>query len=207
MLEEPSAQDGEIAYLIQAATAGDSPAFAELMRRFKPEVLSLLERQVKNRVEVDELYQETSIRAFRSLGRLQQPHRFRGWLLRIAYNTSVDWIRRRQLHRRMRRLDDDVRDPDRTPWHDDGEAPHSENVLPYLVEEIARLKPKHAAAVLLRGLEGLTYREIASHLNVSLASVKIYLYRARHCLRNRMALVTVEDSVVRQFVVPPADQP
>jgi len=205
MLEEPSAHDREIAYLIQAAADGDSPAFGELMRRFKPEVLGLIERQVRKRAEVDELYQETSIRAFRSLGNLRDPNRFRGWLLRIAYNTSVDWIRRRQHHRRTRRLDDDPEDPDRTPHRDDGEAHRSEYFLPYLVDEIARLKPKHAAVVLLRGLEGLTYREIAAHLNISMPSVKIYLFRARHCLRNRMALVTVEDSAIRQFVVPPAD--
>jgi RNA polymerase sigma-70 factor (ECF subfamily) len=154
---------------------------------------------------VDELYQETSIRAFRSLGNLERPDRFRGWILRIAYNTSVDWIRRRQAHRRNRCLEGELTDPSRIPHREDADAPNPEMYLPYLVEEIARLKPKHAAAVLLRGLEGLTYREIAAHLNISLPCVKIYLFRARHCLRNRMATVTVEDSVIRQFVVPPVD--
>jgi RNA polymerase sigma-70 factor (ECF subfamily) len=202
MFEIPCFAAWDPARLVRAALAGDSDAFGELMRRARPQVLGLIRRQARGTHDVEELYQEVTLRAYRSLHRLREPDRFHGWVMQITYCTSVDWVRRRILARVSRPLEHDP--PDALGIHRRGAA-DPERCLPFLVEEIARLKPKHAAALLLRGLEGMAYREIATQLEISPACVKTYLHRARHSLRSRMARAAEEGRETPANEAPPQD--
>jgi len=202
MIDSSSYATRDPAHLVRAALAGNSDAFGELMRRARPQVLGLLRRQTRGAHDVEELYQEVTVRAYRSLPRLREPDRFHAWVMQITYCTSVDWVRRRTLARVNPRLEHDP--PDALTVHR-GEAADPERCLPFLVEEIARLNPKHAAALLLRGLEGMAYREIAAQLEISPACVKTYLHRARHCLRSRMARAAEEGREKPAIEAPPLD--
>ena len=136
-------------------------------------------------VEVDDLFQEVVLRAMRSLPGLRDPSRFPAWFLRIAFHTSVDWIRRRKTHH-VEALAQDPIDPVSLSQDDDG-VHDPERYLPLLVGEIATLNPQQATILLLRGLEGLAYSDIANLLQISLSRVKSCLFRARLCLRNQVA--------------------
>jgi len=115
----------------------------------------------------------------------------------------VDWIRRECLLRQTQQpLLHELPDAF-APYGQDGAD--AECCLPLLVEEIARLRPRHAAALLLRGLEGMTYREIAAELECSISCVKTYLHRARRRLRSRMARAAAESGTATARTAPLLD--
>jgi len=193
MNEESFPIGSEELSLVQKALKGETAAFGQLIRRYEEDIVSMLSRQVDHHYEVDDVFQDVVIRAFYSLQSLRNPERFRSWLMRVAFNTSVDWIRRKIVQKRMDPLLEEARDASASiPGEPEEET--TERCLPYLVDEIARLKPVYAAALLLRGLEGMGYKDIARHLGLSVPCVKMYLHRARLCLRNQMAVAPVVDT-------------
>ena len=193
MNEEPFPFGNEELYLVQEALRGETSAFGQLIRRYREDIVSMLSRQVDHHYEIDDVFQDVVIRAFYSLGSLRNPGRFRSWLMRVAFNTSVDWIRRKIVQKRMDPLPEEPEDVS-APIPGEPEEETTEQCLPFLVDEIAKLKPVYAAALLLRGLEGMGYKDISSHLGLSVPCVKMYLHRARLCLRNQMAVAPVVDA-------------
>lgn len=171
------------AALVARARRGDAASFEAMLRRYRGDVAAQLLRVV-DPVTAEELLHEVAIRAFLGLPSLRRTDRIRPWLTRIAHCVAVDWIRDRV----GRRNDPDV-DPMTlaadVPDHD--RRPPDEHELPRIVARIARLRPRPATVLLLRGLEGKSYREIAGLLSMSLPSVKTDLYRARRTLRDQLA--------------------
>src|SRR2546427_1768774 len=111
---EPVAADPTDAALIAAWQGGDEPAAAQLVRRHARALARFLGGAGALAADVDDLVQETFIRAFRALGRFRGQCQFRTWLMTIGGNVLKD------AHRRSRRarvvpLDDDVRATDGDP--------------------------------------------------------------------------------------------
>src|SRR6202030_3230940 len=92
--------DAEIA-LVRNAQRGDRAAFEELVRRTSRLVFARLYLETGNTHQAEDLLQETLLTAFRSLGRLAEPRKFRSWLMRIAQNAAIDAGRRDQRRKRM----------------------------------------------------------------------------------------------------------
>src|SRR5438874_4357817 len=91
--------DAEIA-LVRCAKEGDRAAFEELVRRCSRLVFARLYLDTGDTHQSEDLLQETLLVAFRTIGQLTQPDRFRAWLLRIAQNIAIDAGRRLSLHKR-----------------------------------------------------------------------------------------------------------
>src|SRR2546430_13737809 len=92
--------DAEIA-LVRNARAGDRAAFEELVRRTSRLVCARLYLETGDTHEAEDLVQETLLTAFRNLGRLTEPAKFRAWLLRIAQNQAIDARRRGRRKKRQ----------------------------------------------------------------------------------------------------------
>ncbi len=178
----PSPAAGDAA-LIARARRGDPTAFEALLRRYRGDVVAQLLRIV-DPITAEELRHEVAIRAFLGLATLRRSDRVRSWLIRIAHYVAVDWIRER-----VGRRDDPDIDPMTLAAATPARATRApgEHELPRIVERIARLRTRPATVLLLRGLEGKSYREIAGLLSMSLPSVKTDLYRARRTLRDQLA--------------------
>src|SRR5438105_286725 len=86
--------------LVQRAQAGDRSAFEELVRRCSRLVFARLYLDTGDTHLSEDLLQDTLLIAFRTIGQLTQPERFRAWLLRIAQNIAIDTGRRISLHKR-----------------------------------------------------------------------------------------------------------
>ena len=99
MIDKPRNQKGDLPHLVQAAIAGSDTAFLRLVQQCESRVRALLRRQTPDVVEVEDLFQEVVLRAMRALPRLRDPSRFPAWFLRIAFHTSMDWIRGRVAYR------------------------------------------------------------------------------------------------------------
>src|SRR5262245_33096173 len=89
------------ASLVQKAQRGDRAAFDELVRRCSRLVFARLHLDCGDLHQAEDLLQETLLTAFRSLGQLAEPDKFRPWLLKIAANTAINAVRHDQRQKRV----------------------------------------------------------------------------------------------------------
>ncbi len=159
---------------LRRAQRGDEPACRVLVERYQRPVFALLSRMLGPSHLVEDLAQETFLRAFRALRGFDRagPARLSTWLLTIATRLALDELRR--ASRRTDPLDDRIPAPDRT----DAGA-----MRPALWRAIDQLSPEHRAAFLLSDAHELTYEEIAQTLRLELGTVKSRIARAREALR------------------------
>src|SRR5216110_2859333 len=149
---EPVAAVPTDAALIAAWRGGDEPAAAEVVRRHARALARFLAGAGALEADVDDLVQETFIRAFRALARFRGRCRFRTWLLTIGGNVLKD------AHRRARRatvipLPEELRATDGDP-HERAVAGEAEGRL---LEGLRRLPRMQREVFLLRAQQGLEY--------------------------------------------------
>ena len=187
-----SATDQEIVVL---AREGREAAYRELIRRYERPIFSLILRMVRDRQLAEDLTQETCIKTLNPIATYRPEFKFSSWIFKIANNTAIDHLRRRELNT----LSIDgaphattAEDIEATALQvgDRGESPLAEleaRELGSAIERaIGQLRPEYRSCIMLRHVEGLAYEEIASMLDLPLGTVKTYIHRARHELREML---------------------
>ena len=167
--------------LIAAWRAGDERAAAELVRRHARVVARFLVGAGAPESELDDLVQETFIRAFRALHRFRGECRFRTWLLTIGGNALKDHGRR-AARGRVVPLGEDLRAAGGDP-HERAVAGEAEARLS---AGIARLPRLQREVFLLRAQQGLEYDEIARALGTSEGAARVHYHHAVKRLKEWM---------------------
>jgi RNA polymerase sigma-70 factor (ECF subfamily) len=178
------AQDPEEQVLITRSRQGDLDAFNQLVLNYQDLVFSVILRMVRNHATAEDITQEAFISAFKNIGRMRGVN-FRAWVLRIARNATYDAIRRTN-----RRPEDSIDEQIVSL----GETLPSGEELPEdyaLRQDLGRaidrgleeLQVDQRMAVVMVDVEGLTYDEAASAMEVSIGTVKSRLNRGRGRLR------------------------
>jgi RNA polymerase sigma-70 factor (ECF subfamily) len=188
-----AATDQEIVVL---ARSGKEAGYRELIRRYERPIFSLILRMVRDRQLAEDLAQETFIKALNAIGTYRPEFKFSSWIFKIANNAAIDHLRRRELDT----LSLDGAPSASTPEAIEatipqvgarGETPLEEleaRELGGAIEvAIGRLRPEYRSCIMLRHVEGRSYEEIAEMLDLPLGTVKTYIHRARHELRDALA--------------------
>jgi RNA polymerase sigma-70 factor (ECF subfamily) len=165
------------------------------VRRYERPVFSLVYRMVRDREVAEDLAQDTFVKVLNHIDRYSPEFKFSSWLFKIANNVAIDHLRRR-------RLDTVSIDgaPDATSASEveastiqlasEQESPLEELASRELGSAIERaigaLRPQYRACIMLRHVEGRSYEEIAATLDLPLGTVKTYIHRARHELRQAL---------------------
>lgn len=170
---EPVAAAPPDAALIAAWQRGDEQAAAELVRRHARVLARFLVGAGAAESDVDDLVQETFIRAFRAIGRFRQQCQFRTWLMTIAGNVLKD-LGRRAARARIVTLDDQVAATDGDP-QERAEAGEAERRLR---DGLTRLSRMQREVFLLRAQQGLEYDEIAAALGTSTGAARVHYHHA-----------------------------
>jgi RNA polymerase sigma factor (sigma-70 family) len=159
--------------LVALARRGDDSAFAELVRRRQTAIRGLLRRSCGDSQLADDLAQETFVRAWKHLNRLESPAAFGGWLRQIALHVWLDYARRRRI-----RLDErpDGDESSATAFADAGPAIDLERAL-------GALRPPERVCVVLCFHEGMSHAEIAHATGLPLGTVKSHISRGTAKLR------------------------
>ncbi len=160
--------------LVEAIRDGAAHRYAEVVARFDDAVRATLRRQVRDASELEELVQETFYLGFRDLGQLTDPSRLGAWLCAIA---------RRRLQDRRRQQ---VRDESRHQNASSESLLASDASDTWIWEEVDQLSDLFRIVLRLRYRDGLSYREIASALDVPASTVRGRIYEARRALRERV---------------------
>ncbi|WP_165313089.1 RNA polymerase sigma factor [Rothia halotolerans] len=184
--ESPSSAT-ELVTLVVRAQDGDLASFEGLVERFEGRLFGMAYRMLGNRLDAEDTVQETFIKVWSKLGDLRHPEAFSTWLYRQAANHCQDTLRSRAAQATapvdagyMEETLGDARqqDPARQV-----EAASSMDALAALLQELPQ---EQRLCWVLRELQGLSYQEISDSLDVTGATVRGRLARARKALAEGM---------------------
>jgi RNA polymerase sigma-70 factor (ECF subfamily) len=184
-----SAPDQEIVAL---ARDGAEYAYRELIRRYERPVFSLIYRMVRDRETAEDLAQETFIKVLNAIGSYRPEFKFSSWVFKIANNTTIDHLRRRELDTLSLDGSPHAMTPESVEattlqiGSDRGsplDVLESKELGGEIETAINQLRPEYRSCILLRHVEGRPYEEIAEMLGLPLGTVKTYIHRARSELR------------------------
>ena len=185
--------------LSERLRAGEMEAFSELVTEFQPLVYSVTLRIVRDPEEARDMTQETFLRIYRHFERFRGEASLKTWVCRIAVNQALNsqrwWKRRRRAETHS--LDEPLlsEGDDRlslgATLASTADSPEAEAIAHERQRQIERalgeLKKDFRIAVALRDIEGMSYEEIASILEISVGTVKSRIARGREMLRAHLS--------------------
>ena len=191
----PTSADTDL-MLVERTVAGDQKAFELLVLKYQRRIERLIGRMVRDTDLVEDIAQETFIRAYRALAQFRGEAQFYTWLYRIAVNTAkkalVDLKRDPLVSESALRGGGDEEDETSAVENELTTAETPETVL--AAKEIASavnsameaLPEELRQAVTLREIEGLSYEEIAEVMNCPIGTVRSRIFRAREAISARI---------------------
>lgn len=177
--------------LVQRTVAGDQRAFELLVVKYRRRIERLIGRMVRDADLVEDIAQETFIRAYRALAQFRGEAQFYTWLYRIAVNTAkkalVDLKRNPVINDSSLRGSDDDDETYRPEIElTASETPETElaakEIAAAVNAAVEALPEELRQAVTLREIEGLSYEDIASVMNCPIGTVRSRIFRAREAI-------------------------
>ena len=169
------------------AREGDMVAFEALVLRKTPAVIAVARRVVGNVEDARDVAQMAFLRVWEQLSRYDETYSFNTWLYRIATNLSIDFLRssrsREKAHTATLHL---VRQRESQTGNETSRAAEDDSASRLFQRVSERLTGKQKAAFVLREMEDLDTREIASILNCGESTVRNHLFNARRVLRREI---------------------
>jgi RNA polymerase sigma-70 factor (ECF subfamily) len=177
---------------VERTVAGDQKAYELLVIKYQRRIERLIGRMVRDTDLVEDIAQETFIRAYRALSQFRGEAQFYTWLYRIAVNTAkkalVDLKRDPLVSETTLRAGGDEEDETSSVENELTSAETPETVL--AAKEIAAavnsameaLPDELRQAVTLREIDGLSYEEIAEVMNCPIGTVRSRIFRAREAI-------------------------
>lgn len=176
--------------LVRLAQQDDRQAFEALMVKYQRRIARHVARYIKRSGDVEDVVQESFIRAYRGLASFRGDSTFYTWLYRIATNVAMSALKREAPFVSIENNALDERDDVFEPGVSDSEDPERSLMARQIAEAVqaamARLNPDLATALTLFEVEGKSYAEIAGMLGVSVSSVKMRIFRAREFIAKRL---------------------
>ncbi len=184
------------AALVARVQRGDQRAFELLVVKYQRRIERLIARMVRDVDLVEDIAQETFIRAYRALPNFRGESAFYTWLYRIAVNTAkkaMASLKRDPLLTEAAmggRDDGDDDSPRLDNDASDGETPESlmasRQIADTVNAAISALSDDLRQAITLREIEGLSYEEIAELMNCPIGTVRSRIFRAREAIATRL---------------------
>jgi len=184
------------AALVERAKRGEVRAFEMLVIKYQRRVERLIGRMVRDVDLVQDIAQESFIRAYRAMPQFRGDSAFYTWLYRIAVNTAkkaLGELKRDPLVTESARAgagDDDDETSRVERELSDGETPDallaSKEIAQAVNAAIEALSEDLRQAITLREIEGLTYEEIATMMNCPIGTVRSRIFRAREAIALRL---------------------
>jgi RNA polymerase sigma-70 factor (ECF subfamily) len=189
-------QPSDESRLIGEAQGGDRSAFEELVRRHDRSVLRVALRSVRSEDEARDIYQETFLRLYRTLGQFRHECSLETWILRIASNVCLDHLRRRAARpeeavgaapdgEAAARLP--IEPADERPDHDPARALARREMRRRIDAALLDLAPRERLVFEMRHYDGMRLRQIGEVIGTTEETVKNCLFRAHQQLRGALS--------------------
>jgi RNA polymerase sigma-70 factor (ECF subfamily) len=175
------------AALVRRSLEGDAGAFGALVDRYRRPVFTLALRMLKNRAGAEDVAQDAFVKAHGRLDRYDPGRSFGTWILTIASRLCLDVLRRGRWHGGS--LDDEDA-PDTGGPADPEPGPEARAIAGDLSgrvrEAVDRLPERQRAAVVMRHLMDMSYKEVAEALDVPVGTAKTLAYQGRRALEEML---------------------
>ena len=176
--------------LVERTVAGDQRAFELLVIKYQRRIQRLIGRMVRDVDLVEDIAQETFIRAYRALHQFRGDAQFYTWLYRIAVNTAkkslMELKRDPTVSESFLKSDDDDETKTRRNEPMSDETPESvfaaKEIAAVVNAAMEALPVELRQAVTLRDIEGLSYEEISTVMNCPIGTVRSRIFRARESI-------------------------
>lgn len=181
--------------LVHQVQQGNKRAFDLLVIKYQRRIMRLLTRMIADPAEVEDVAQETFIKAYRALPQFRGDSNFYTWLYRIAINSARNW--QVASGRRPLQLNEYENEEGETfsPMDTliDINTPESEMVSRQVADTVKRalneLAPDLRTAIVLREIEGLSYEEISQTMGCPIGTVRSRIFRAREAIAEKLRQV------------------
>lgn len=188
-LPPPKAPDSD-ALLVERTVAGDHKAFELLVIKYQRRIQRLIGRMVRDVDLVEDIAQETFIRAYRALAQFRGEAQFYTWLYRIAINTAkkalMDLKRNPTVSENAYKSEDDDETSSVENELTSSETPDavlaSKEIAQIINAAMDALPEELRQAITLREIEGLSYEEIAAAMSCPVGTVRSRIFRAREAI-------------------------
>lgn len=178
--------------LVERAQRGDKHAFSLLVEKYQRKLGRLLSRMIRDPAEVEDVVQESFIKAYRALPNFRGDSAFYTWLYRIGINTAKNYLvamgRRPQTANEIEVEDaENFEDGDELRTLDTPETELLTREIAQTVNDtVASLPEELRMAITLREMEGLSYEEIATLMNCPIGTVRSRIFRARETIAEKL---------------------
>jgi RNA polymerase sigma factor (sigma-70 family) len=161
--------------IIREAKQGSKEAFTLLMERYKDHVYRYAYGMLGDAMEAEDVAQETFIKAYYSLPKLENEAAFSSWLTQIMSNICYDRHKKKKM--KFSELNDQVYE----------NKTEQQQLRLSLTEAIQKLSLEHREVILLKDVQGYSYDEISEMIKIPLGTVKSRINAARLRLRNELS--------------------
>lgn len=178
--------------LVVRAQQGDKKAFGLLVEKYHRKLGRLLGRMIRDQAEVEDVVQESFIKAYRALPNFRGDSAFYTWLYRIGINTAKNYLvsmgRRPQV---MQEVEiEDVENFDSGYEMRTTDTPETalmtKQIAQTVNDTVASLPEELRTAITLREIEGLSYEEIATLMQCPIGTVRSRIFRARETISEKL---------------------
>ncbi len=174
---------------------GDQHAFELLVRKYKTTVFNTIYSIIGNTQEADDIAQEVFLKVYTRAGSFKGKSSFSTWLYRITVNKCVDELRKR--NDKIISYETEFNEEEKLKLKDvlaSRENDSTQELIRKELQDIIQkamnsLSEKYRIILTLKEIEGLSYNEISRIMKISLAKVKIWLFRARQKLKEKLAFL------------------
>ncbi|PAT36439.1 RNA polymerase sigma factor RpoE [Vandammella animalimorsus] len=181
--------------LVERTLAGDQRSFELLVLKYQRRIERLIGRMVRDPGLIEDIAQETFIRAYRALHQFRGDAQFYTWLYRIAINSAkkalADQRRNRAISESALRQRDDEEETSAPLWEPStAETPETlmaaKEIATAVNAAMEGLSDELRQAITLREIEGLSYEDIAQAMNCPIGTVRSRIFRAREAIASKV---------------------
>lgn len=182
--------------LIKRIVSGETETFGVLIKNTEGLVSQIVYKMISDSEERKDIVQDIYIKAYQNLPKFKYRSKLSTWIGQIAYNTCLNFLKKKKMIVLDERINDDEKDPlerisDKivSLSNDIPESwLHKKELSGILENEIEKLPPIYKTLVTLFHNQELSYVEIKQITNLPEGTIKNYLYRARKKLKNSLLL-------------------
>jgi RNA polymerase sigma-70 factor (ECF subfamily) len=178
--------------LVEKAQRGDKKAFGMLVEKYQRRLNRLLSRMVRDQSEIEDIVQDSFIKAYRAINNFRGDSAFYTWLYRIGINTAKNHlVKLGKRPKAMNEVDiEEIENFEDAPDLRNHETPESTMMSSEIVasvnQTIAALPNELREAISLREMDGLSYEEISDLMNCPIGTVRSRIFRAREVIAEKL---------------------